>query len=161
MTANGLPDPNRYLSQYQYEMEKQAIEQAKDFLRRYGILPPEGTPIAPAAATQAQGNSGDLVTIPVTNKEHAENAPVDAFRTFMYPNFAAGEIYVKKLGEDGKAVVDTYLPRGAELTKTFEEMMKKIMGTMAYIDERMKSIENKLGVIPKENNNTVEEQNHE
>jgi len=137
------------LSQYRNEMEKQAIDQAQEFLRRYGITVnnpgnPSQQPSTPRSAPAMPSNSGDLVTIPVSSLEHAENAPVDAFRTFIYPNFNASEIYIKKTGDDGKASFQTYLPKGAEMGKAFEDMMKKIMGTMGYIDERMKALEEKI-----------------
>lgn len=132
------PNPD-YLTQYQSDMERQAIEQAQNFLRRYGILPPAGTP--PPMANQ---NNGDLVTIPVTSMEHAENAPVDAFRTFIYPNFQSNEIYVKKIDGDGKPMTTIYLPKGKEMEKSFEDLMKKVLATMSYVDEQMKSINEKM-----------------
>ena len=137
--SNTNPD---YLSSYRNEMERQAIEQAQEFLRRYGIFTPNGQQTAPSQPSS--GMSGDLVTIPVASLEQAENAPVDAFRTFLYPNFQASEIYLKKVGEDGKHIVQTYLPKGLEQSKAFEDITKKILATMSYIDERMKSMEEKF-----------------
>jgi len=135
-----------YLSGFRSEMERQAIQQAQDFLQRYGITthqPKGNSPVQGTSSLPAGGNN-DLVTIPVTAIEHAENAPVDAFRTFLYPNFDANEIYVKKLGEDGKPELLKFTIKGSEIGKVFEDITKKILGTLDFVNERMKAIEIKL-----------------
>lgn len=144
---NNIPTSNiDYLSQYRSDMEKQLVGQAQDLLRRY--LPPSN----PVPST-VSGSSGEIITIPVSALEHAENAPVDAFRTFIYPNLAGNEIYVKKMSDDGNAVTTIYLPKGTEQSKAFDEITKKIFATMSYIDQRMKAIEDKFIHVTKPVNN--------
>jgi len=125
-------------------MEKQAIEQAQNFLRRYGLLPPTTPPANLANPASPSNNSGgDIVTIPVVSMEQADNAPVDAFRTFIYPNFPGNEIYVKKLDESGKPLTQIFLPRGSEITKVFDDISKRILDSLVEIDKRLKAIEAK------------------
>ena len=135
------PNPQNYFGQFQNEMERQAISQAQDFLRRYGLFPPAGQ--EQAQSTTPPASNGDLVTIPVISMEQADNAPIDAFRTFIYPNFSGNEIYVKKIDDTGKAEIKTYLPKGMELTKGYEDMSRRILDTLADIDKRLKGIERK------------------
>jgi len=131
-----------YLTHYKSEMERQAIAQAQEFLRRYGIYPPAGAPVDQSVQPVANGNN--LVTIPVASEEQVTNAPIDAFRTFIYPNLDSREIYVKKMGDNGKEEVCVYLPKGHEVEKEFENTSKKVLDALASFDTRMKAIEDKL-----------------
>lgn len=133
---NSSPD---YLKHYRSELERQAISQAQEFLRRYGLIPPneqEPPPYPPPS-------NGDLVTIPVTSIEQADNAPIDSYRTFIYPNFSSNEIYVKKTDENGNAETQIYMPKGTEQAKVLEDMSTKILGALADINKRLKSLEKK------------------
>ena len=136
----GQQPGNDYLSQYRTELEKQSIEQAQNFLRRYGLFPPPGT--TPATNAPPATPNSDLVTIPVSTLDQAENAPVDAFRTFIYPNFNAGEIYVKKIDDSGKSNLQIFIPKGTEMGKHYEDSSKKIMESLSGIEGRLKTLEN-------------------
>jgi len=128
-----------FMTHYKSEMERNAIAQAQDFLRRYGLFPPPGSTVEPSTAAP----QGDLVTIPVSSQEQVTAAPIDAFRTFLYPNFANREIYVKKMGVDGKEEITVYLPKGHEAEKAHEETSRKVIEALAAFDTRLKGIEDK------------------
>jgi len=138
---NQFTNPD-YLANYKSEMERQAIAQAQEFLRRYGIYPPSGNPVD--QSTQPVANGNNLVTIPVASEEQVTNAPIDAFRTFIYPNLDSREIYVKKMGDNGKEEVQVFLPKGHEVEKEFQMTSNKVLEALASFDERMKKIEEKL-----------------
>ena len=126
-------------------MERQAVAQAQEFLRRYNLYPatdpsavPSSTPNEP---TQSAGN---IVMIPVANSAQVENAPIDAFRTFIYPNLENREIHVKKMGDSGKEEIIVYLPKGIELEKEFMDASRKVTESLSSFEERLKCIEEKL-----------------
>jgi len=66
---------------------------AMSHLQRQGyvVTPPSPSasqaPASPGAAQQPSAPSaGDIIPIPVTSKAQAENAPIDAVRTFIFIN---------------------------------------------------------------------------